>query len=42
MQDWHSTCLGQRTLPRDLSVLEIEAFFYFSDTERRRGYCAMN
>jgi hypothetical protein len=35
MQDWHSTCLGRRTLPRDLSAVEIEAFFNFSDTERR-------
>jgi hypothetical protein len=35
MQDWHSTCLGRRTLPRDLSAFEIEAFFYFSDAERR-------
>ncbi len=25
MQDWHSTCLGRRTLPRDLSAFEIEA-----------------
>jgi hypothetical protein len=35
MQDWHSTCLGRRTLPRDLSGFEIEAFFNFSDAERR-------
>src|SRR5580692_283189 len=35
MQDWHSTCLGRRTLPRDLSSFEIEAFFNFSDAERR-------
>jgi hypothetical protein len=35
MQDWHSTCLGRRLLPRDLSAFEIEAFFNFSDTERR-------
>jgi Domain of unknown function (DUF4158) len=27
--------LGRRTLPRDLSAVEIEAFFNFSDTERR-------
>jgi hypothetical protein len=32
MQDWHSTCLGQRTLPRDLSAFEIEAFFKTSPT----------
>jgi len=35
MQDWHSTCLGRRTLPRDLSSFEIEAFFDFSVAERR-------
>ena len=35
LQDRHSTCLGRRTLPRDLSVFEIEAFFNFSDAERR-------
>ena len=35
MQDWHSTCLGRRTLPRDLSAFEIEAFFNFTDAERR-------
>jgi hypothetical protein len=35
MQDWHSTRLGRRTLPCDLSAVEIEAFFNFSDTERR-------
>src|SRR5258708_2119432 len=34
MQDWHATCLGRRTLPRDLSAFEIEAFFNFSDAER--------
>jgi len=34
MQDWHSTCLGRRTLPRDLSAFEIEAFFNFTDAER--------
>jgi len=34
MQDWHSTCLGRRTLPRDLSAFEIEAFFNFSNAER--------
>jgi hypothetical protein len=29
MQDRHSMCLGRRTLPRDLSAFEIEAFFWF-------------
>jgi hypothetical protein len=32
MNDWQSTWLG---LPRDLSGFEIEAFFNFSDDERR-------
>jgi hypothetical protein len=35
MNDWHSTWLGRRSLPRDLSGFEIEAFFNFSDAERR-------
>jgi hypothetical protein len=35
MQDRYSTCLGRRTLPRDLSAFEIEAFFNFSEAERR-------
>jgi hypothetical protein len=35
MQDWQSTCLGRRTLPRDLSAFEIEAIFNFSAAERR-------
>lgn len=35
MNDWQSTCLGRWSLPRDLSDLEIEAFFPFSEAERR-------
>ena len=35
MNDWQSACLGRRSLPRDLSAFEIEAFFNFSDVERR-------
>ena len=35
MNDWQSTCLGRGSLPRDLSAFEIEAFFTFSDAERR-------
>jgi TnpA family transposase len=35
MNDWQSTCLGRRCLPRELSGFEIEAFFNFSDAERR-------
>jgi hypothetical protein len=37
MQDWHSTCLGRRTLPRDLSAFEIEAFFNFSASPMLHG-----
>ncbi len=35
MNDWQSTCLGRRSLPRDLSDFEIEAFFTYSEAERR-------
>ena len=35
MNDWQSTWLGRRSLPRDLSGFEIEAFFRFSGNERR-------
>ena len=35
MNDWQSTCLGRRSLPRDLSDFEIEAFFTFSEAERQ-------
>lgn len=36
MQDWQSTCLGRRTLPRDLSAFEIEVLFNFSEGNRSR------
>ncbi len=35
MNDWQSTWLGRRCLPRDLSDFEIEAFFTFTGNERR-------
>ena len=35
MNDWQSTWLGRRSLPRDLSGFEIEAFFTFTGNERR-------
>jgi hypothetical protein len=35
MNDWRSTYLGRGTLPRDLSGFEIEAFFTYSEPERR-------
>ena len=35
MNDWQSTWLGRRCLPRDLSDFEIEAFFTFTGHERR-------
>jgi Domain of unknown function (DUF4158) len=35
MNDWQSTCLGRRSLPRELSAFEIEAFFNFPHAERR-------
>ena len=33
--DWQSTYLGRGALPRDLSGFEIEAFFTYSEPERR-------
>ncbi len=35
MNDWHTTCLGLKRLPRELTAFEIEAFFNFSPAERR-------
>ena len=35
MNDWHTTCLGLKRLPRELTAFEIEAFFNFSAAERR-------
>ena len=34
MNDWQLTCLGWRSLPRDLSGFEIETFCNFSEAER--------
>jgi len=35
MNDWQSTHLGRGAFPRDLSGFEIEAFFTYSESERR-------
>lgn len=35
MNDWHTTCLGLKRLPRELTAFEIEAYFNFSPAERR-------
>ena len=35
MDDWQSTYLGRGSVPRDLSGFEIEAFFTYSEPERR-------
>ena len=35
MNDWQSTYLGRGALPRDFSGFEIEAFFTYSEPERR-------
>jgi hypothetical protein len=35
MNDWLSMYLGRGALPRDLSAFEIEAFFTYSEPERR-------
>jgi hypothetical protein len=42
MDSWHSTFLGLRKLPREISSFELQAFFTFSPIERvaieqRRG-----
>ena len=42
MQGWHTTFLGVRELPRDISDFETQAFFTFDGAEReainaRRG-----
>jgi hypothetical protein len=34
MQGWHTTFLGMRELPRDISDFEIKAFFTFVDADR--------
>src|ERR1700730_15792750 len=35
MDNWQSTFLGLKQLPRELTAFEIEAFFTFSLTERQ-------
>jgi len=35
MNDWQSTCLGRRSLPRALSDFENVAFLTFSQTVQR-------
>ena len=42
MQSWHTTYLGLRELPREISTFELQAFFTYSRPERelinaRRG-----
>ena len=34
MQNWHTTYLGLKELPRELSAFELQAFFTFSRAER--------
>ena len=34
MQSWHTTYLGLKDLPRELSAFELQAFFTFSRAER--------
>jgi len=34
MQSWHTTYLGLKGLPRELSAFELQAFFTFSRAER--------
>ena len=34
MQSWHTTYLGLKDLPRELSTFELQAFFTFSRSER--------
>jgi len=34
MQSWHTTYLGLKGLPRELSAFELQVFFTFSQTER--------
>ena len=35
INDWPSNYLGRGALPRDLSGFEVEAFFTYSESERR-------
>lgn len=34
MQNWHTTYLGLKDLPRELSTFELQAFFTYSKAER--------
>jgi len=34
MQSWHTTYLGLKVLPRELSAFELKTFFTFSHAER--------
>ncbi|MGH8847381.1 MAG: DUF4158 domain-containing protein [Polaromonas sp.] len=34
MQRWHTTYLGLKDLPRELSAFELQAFFTFGRSER--------
>ena len=33
MQNWHTTYLGLKDLPRELSAFELQAFFTYSKAE---------
>ena len=35
MQSWHTTYLGLKELPRELSTFELQTFFTFSPSERK-------
>lgn len=35
MENWQSLFLGLKQIPRELSAFEIEAFFSFSEAERK-------
>ena len=35
MQGWHTTYLGMRELPREISTFEMQAFFTFECAERK-------
>ena len=34
MQSWHTTYLGLRELPREISTFELQSFFTYSGAER--------
>jgi hypothetical protein len=37
MDDWHTTCLGLKRLPRELTAFAIETFFNFSPATEDAG-----